>query len=411
MRLGEYLVHAGAITADDLDAALRQQVVYGGRLGTNLIELGAAEPDTIAHALARLLHVPASLERHFQTCDPAARERIPRDLAARYGAFPIAFADTHAGRRLVVCMRNPRDQPGVDALTAAAGVHVLACVAPELELFYWLEQGYGIQRPQRYRQARPGREQPLPRGDSDRMPAVSQVQRVEDFEVDVDLDGLDDELAMPDSLQLVELDHGDVERDFSQYSVPQGRERESLLDIAEAARRSATPATDGPELDFDAAVHAIQVAANRADVGDAVVGFLRARFGAGLMVIAKQGVAMGHRGCGGAFDDATVESILIPLTAPSMFRVAFEAGKTCRGAPPSGGKAIQDRFFKLFPLPAPPTEVVVTPVSIRNRVVSLIYAHAPNGAALDEGAVQELEAVAATVSDSYLRLIRDAKRT
>jgi hypothetical protein len=399
VRLGELLVHTGAVTAEQRDAGLRQQVVYGGRLGTNLIELGYAPPDAVAHALARLHRVPASLERHFERHAPDALALVPAALAARFAAFPIALADTHAGRRLVVCLRDPHAPGALDALSQAAGTRALACVAPELVLLYWLERCYGIPRHPRYRVAHVGANEPLPAAALDHAAAV-----------DVDLD-VDDEVDMP-ALQLVELDHADVGRDYSHYDAPQGN-RASSLDLAAAAAQAVARAdarADAPALSAAQAAAAIRAAADRDAIADAVVGFLRGRFGAGLMAIVKEGMALGHRGCGGSFDDTTVETILIPLGAPSMFRVAFDARRTCRGAPPAAGKAIQDRFFKLFPLPAPPSEVAVVPVVLRDRVVCLIYAHARGGAALDGAAVAELEQVAAESAAAYLHLLQAGKR-
>src|SRR5690606_22840240 len=119
------------------------------------------------------------------------------------------------------------------------------------------------------------------------------------------------------------------------------------------------PVEDDRELSAAEAVREIVAAGAREDIADAVVAFLRRRFGAGLMVIAKEGVALGHAGCGGRFTETTVEAVLVPLSAPSMFEGAYRTKRPFRGAAPLEGKAIQDRFFKLFALDAPPAEVVV----------------------------------------------------
>jgi len=422
VRLGELLVHTGVITAGQRDEAVQQQVVFGARLGTNLIELGYASPDQIAHGLARLLRVPAALTHHFAHADPSLLKLIPRELAARIAAYPIAFADTAGGRRLVVCLRNPTDADAAGHLSQAAGTQVLPCAAPELALFEWMERGYGVRRHERYRQAQPGQSQPLPPSDTGRFAAVEQTAALDDelaIDVDVDFD-LDKEADMPAVMHLVELDHSDVERDFSDYHAP-GKERESALDlgpaaaaaVAAASATAAAPAIDpGPEpMTAAAAIAAIRNASSRSDVSAPAIRFLRHRFAAGVMLIAKDDMALGHRGFGGSFDAETVESILIPLNAPSMFLTACEAMRTCRGAPPSGGQAIHERFFKLFPLDAPPIEVVVTPVVVRDRVVCLLYAHGEEGGPLTDTSVNELEHIARAVSEAYLELIRAARRT
>ena len=53
MRLGEMLIQQGHLTQDALDEALDWQVLYGGRLGSNLLELKLVEEEHLARALAR----------------------------------------------------------------------------------------------------------------------------------------------------------------------------------------------------------------------------------------------------------------------------------------------------------------------------------------------------------------------
>ena len=40
MKLGEALVKNSLITRDQLRLALERQVIFGGRIGTNIVELG-----------------------------------------------------------------------------------------------------------------------------------------------------------------------------------------------------------------------------------------------------------------------------------------------------------------------------------------------------------------------------------
>ncbi len=48
MRLGELLLEEKLITADALEEGLESQVVHGGRLGTNLVELGLVSEEDVA---------------------------------------------------------------------------------------------------------------------------------------------------------------------------------------------------------------------------------------------------------------------------------------------------------------------------------------------------------------------------
>ena len=54
MKLGTLLLRNAAISLTQLEAALRAQVIYGGRLGTNLVELGFVDLDALSMHLGEL---------------------------------------------------------------------------------------------------------------------------------------------------------------------------------------------------------------------------------------------------------------------------------------------------------------------------------------------------------------------
>lgn len=57
MRLGEYLVKEGIITRQQLNQAFERQVVYGGRIGTNLIELSFISEEEPTRLLGRFFNI------------------------------------------------------------------------------------------------------------------------------------------------------------------------------------------------------------------------------------------------------------------------------------------------------------------------------------------------------------------
>lgn len=58
LKLGELLVQEKVITPHQLEEALKYQVIFGGKLGTNLIELDFVKEDDIAKTLSKMLRVP-----------------------------------------------------------------------------------------------------------------------------------------------------------------------------------------------------------------------------------------------------------------------------------------------------------------------------------------------------------------
>src|SRR5215510_12721410 len=88
-RLGELLVAAGLVTADQVEQGLRAQVMWGGRLGTNLVELGHLDLDDLARTLGRQHKLPAALTRHFERVDRALQTRLPAALAEHHFVLPL----------------------------------------------------------------------------------------------------------------------------------------------------------------------------------------------------------------------------------------------------------------------------------------------------------------------------------
>ena len=67
LRLGEVLIQNGIINEEQLKDALDAQLIYGGHLGTCLVEMGFVDVDHLAGILSKQFSV-----------DPAERERILR---------------------------------------------------------------------------------------------------------------------------------------------------------------------------------------------------------------------------------------------------------------------------------------------------------------------------------------------
>ena len=114
MKLGERLMAGGLVTREQIDAALQAQVLYGRRLGTNLLEAGAIDEERLGAALAEHLGVAYADESRFQAADPGVRELIGITVARRWLAFPLGYD----GDELLVAR-------------AAVGMNVRAMVAPE----------------------------------------------------------------------------------------------------------------------------------------------------------------------------------------------------------------------------------------------------------------------------------------
>jgi hypothetical protein len=145
-RLGEVLVGRGLITPDQLKKALDAQVIYGGHLGTCLVQLGFLDLDRLGEVLAEQFRLPDASRDRFLCIDPSIVTKIPAALAKRHQAIPFAIE----GRVLKIAMVDPHNLLAIDELSFSSGYKIEPWVVPEILLYRALELHYGIPRELRH---------------------------------------------------------------------------------------------------------------------------------------------------------------------------------------------------------------------------------------------------------------------
>ena len=140
MKFGTLLAREKVITPEQLEDALKNQVVYGGRLGTILLTLGHIDIETHKRLLSRHFGVPCASQSDLEDAPRDLIERIPSDLVQKHSVHPIKIE----GRRLHLAMANPRDLMVLDEISFLTGLMVVPYAVPEIVLAYYLERNYGI---------------------------------------------------------------------------------------------------------------------------------------------------------------------------------------------------------------------------------------------------------------------------
>jgi hypothetical protein len=154
-RLGELLVAAGLLTGDQVEQALRAQVMWGGRLGTNLVELHFLELDPLSRMLGRQHHLPAVLARHFEKADPELQRMLSADFAERFSCVPVLrMGPEHHVVIASIAPLLPRQLAIIGDELAVEVERLVPAIAPELRIRYQLERVYGIRRAARFLRAR-----------------------------------------------------------------------------------------------------------------------------------------------------------------------------------------------------------------------------------------------------------------
>lgn len=145
-RLGELLVAKGKLSNDQLQKALQAQMIWGGHLGTNLIELGYVTEDELGEVLAEAHSVRYATYEMLQEIPESVLNAIPRGLVEKYKLVPFLFD----GKKLHLVMLRPTDLMALDEISFATGFQLIPYVTPEIRLFQILEKFYNIPRARRY---------------------------------------------------------------------------------------------------------------------------------------------------------------------------------------------------------------------------------------------------------------------
>ena len=146
VKLGEALVKAGLITKEHLRLALERQVIFGGRIGTNLVELKVITETELVSFLSEYLKVSAVDPSKLLSIDDETISCISREMADKYKVVPFQ----NDRNRLHVALLDPRSMAAVDELSFITGYDIIPYVTSELRLLYALEKYYGLERDLRY---------------------------------------------------------------------------------------------------------------------------------------------------------------------------------------------------------------------------------------------------------------------
>ncbi len=146
VRLGELLINKNLLTQAQLEEALQAQVIFGGKLGTVLIEMGLITEDYLAEILAQLLAIPCVKPGQLQSIPEDVIKIISPSLAEKNMAVPVAVK----GKKLTLAMADPRNLKAIDDISFRTGYIIQPVLALEVRLVFALEKYYDVKRTMRY---------------------------------------------------------------------------------------------------------------------------------------------------------------------------------------------------------------------------------------------------------------------
>ncbi len=144
--LSSILVQRGAVSMRAIEDAIARQVLHGGDLPTNLLELNVVREDLLASALGEHTGLPAVKAGRIDAPPASTLRLLPAELAHKHGLFPLSVD----GRTLVVAAAEPIPQAIADDLSFALDLALDARAALPVRIRQALAEHYGIPLDRRF---------------------------------------------------------------------------------------------------------------------------------------------------------------------------------------------------------------------------------------------------------------------
>ena len=370
MKLGTLLLRNAAIGLSQLEAALRNQVLYGGRLGTNLVELGFIDLELLSSYLAELSGYPIATPTLLEEIDKSLVDKLGADTAHRLRAIPLGYVGEHKDT-VAVAIVEPAHADTIEELSSKFGKPITPYVVPELRALYYLEKHFGLPRRARFiRSGRAGTDGETKEGERRKQQPPQGM-------------------VMPPT-----------------FTLEPRRRRSSQIPPISGERISSTLLS----LTYGAACERIDTAEHRDQIADALCEYAKGRLDALVVLLIRDGNALGWRGYSSHPETLKTpfEELSLPLGGASSLQSAHDAGEPYVGPPPSAAKPVETTLWTALGVSLEPIEVAVIPVVVKQRAINLIYAHVLGGAPSAQVAT-ELADLATRCATTYLRLIRQSR--
>ena len=421
--LGQMLIADGWCTPKQVEEAIENQVIMGGRTGTNLIELGYVDEKTVATYLGKQFSLPFLYGDDIHPAREALGLVTPQQ-ADRWEVIPYRVE----GRRLQVLCVDPRNFSALDELRFSTGLQPDPVIVTEIRFWKLLRQHYGVERALRYlaleaRDFLAGTFQDkrsLPPNGS----GGGELMTEEDFaRLYQKRDGFPVVKSKPpeaniplisgEDLELVESaadELSPLEKRVWEAPEPAGERRlEDRPAMLQPSSITFPPPVDEEAeetLSFAEAQSRLQQASDRHQLARVLLKYARSLFARAMLFTVHREVLLGWEVAGGGLNRLAFRSLMINLAEPSVFRQVVESRAHYLGALQKTRVNIDflRRLGKQVPL-----SVFAMPILVRGRVVNVFYGdnghkqHCP-------AEVGQLLILAQQVSQRYAGLF-DKKRT
>jgi hypothetical protein len=354
VKLGEMLIEAGLLTPVQLVEALKNQVNYGGRLGTNLIDMGYLEEEELDRFLSKKLGLPCATDEQLRSVSPEIITLFPKELAERYNVIPLR----RENKRLTLAMMDPSDLSVMDEISFVTGYFIIPLVAPELRLLMALEKHYDIKRDIRYVQIsnKIVERQRLSKQDEIDDKAFHKVDPVDSLKQQEDelIEIMDEIVASAEPLILEPPMMEPVEEESPE---PHSAREEPVMEKPSG-------------LTFESLYEALIEVKDREEIADMLVAFLGQDFYRVALFMVKGTVVCGWRSLRDKKVVPGIENLQISLDVSSVLKTVIDSKRFYSGAIPDAPE--NARMLSELGGDMPVSSLLI-PMMLMGRVVAIVY--------------------------------------
>ena len=369
IQIGDLLVKEGLINEDQLKEALKAQAIYGGKLGTNLVEMGYLEEEALAYFLSEKLDVPYAHPQAMTDIDGKIISTIGRNIAEKYKVLPFELKR----RRLKLVMADPMDLNAINEISFITGFIIEPMVTPEARLLEALKRYYDIPLQTRFR--------PAPKSMKDSLAVDGEKKEKSDGTNKIEKDEVSEEIIK------------------EKVDVLKDKRRAMLLDEPATQKIEEKTPEEIPE------VHKkLLEAPDRDSVANVLIDFLLQDYSGAAIFVAKKDRAEGWKARGDGLDDLTAKKIIIPLTVPSILKDAAGT-KFIAGDEPK--KKPMDKMIRRLLKADDSLKIVVTSIYYKKVVACFLAALVPKDTT-GEGMRNKFVDIADRAGEAFARLIHES---
>src|SRR5262245_18625649 len=144
--LSSFIVEREIAPMRTMEEAIARQVLHGGDLATNLLEVSTIPEAALGRAIAESYGMEAAPAGRLGPPPAAVLRAIPAELALRHGIFPLA----RDGDLLLVATSEPLPSSVEDDFSFALGVTIRQAIAPLVRIRQAIAEYYGLPLDRRF---------------------------------------------------------------------------------------------------------------------------------------------------------------------------------------------------------------------------------------------------------------------